>query len=93
MKRSRARNSAATDGKLFRAFTALIAASEIGDKLGGYMRERSWGKAALLRQMVKISVGVDDKGWRLLNPLTKKQRAIMDHIGLCAEDLSKYLSG
>jgi hypothetical protein len=41
--------------------------------------------------MEKIEIGKTDKGWRLLNPLTKKQRTILQEIELTEDDLKAYI--
>ena len=57
------------------------------------MKKMSCGKAGLLRQMEKISVGMSAKGWRLLNPVAKKQRTIMEAMGLHEDDLRARIDG
>jgi hypothetical protein len=49
------------------------------------------GKAGLFREMEKICVISNDKGWRLMNPVTKTQRTIMEEVGLNEKDLGAYL--
>jgi hypothetical protein len=60
-------------------------------KLGKFMRKKRMGKAGLFREMGKICVISNDKGWRLQNPLTKTQRTIMEEVGLNEKDLGAYL--
>jgi transposase len=91
MKRMRTHKTETTDGKIFCAFIALILASEIEVKLRRLMDEKSLSKAGLLREMEKIYVGVNDQGRRLLNPVTKMQRTIMNELGLTEDDLRAYI--
>ncbi|MDR3203711.1 MAG: transposase [Deltaproteobacteria bacterium] len=91
MKRLNTHNTETTDGKLFCAFIALIVTSEIEVKLGKFMRKKRIDKAGLFREMEKICVISNDKGWRLMNPVTKTQRTIMEEIGLNEKDLGAYL--
>jgi hypothetical protein len=91
MRRLRASDAETTDGELFRALTALIAASEIGVKPGDFMRAKRMGKGGSLREMGKIGTGSDSRGWRLLNPLAKARRAIMEKMGLTEKELGFHL--
>jgi transposase len=90
MKRMRTHNTETTDGKLFCAFIGFIVASEIGIKYGKYIKKKSLSKESLIREMEKITIGKDNTGWRLLNQVTKKQREIMNQIGLTEEDHKAY---
>ena len=92
-KRWQERNHAVADGKMFCAFIALIAASEMGWKLGKLMRKKNLGLKGLMKRMEAMCVGISDNGWRLLSPPTKKQRAIMEAMGLDEDDLRAYLNG
>jgi hypothetical protein len=91
MKRLRTHNTATTDGKLFCAFISLIIASEIGVKLRELMRKKSWSKDDVIREMEKIRVVMMNvKNPRLINPVTKNQRLIMEAFGLSEDDLKRY---
>jgi transposase len=92
MKRMRTHKSETTDGKIFCAFIALILTSEIEAKLRSLMNGKSMSKAGLLREMEKLYVGVNDRGRRLLNPVTKMQRTIMNELGLTEDDLMAYIT-
>ncbi|MDR3205473.1 MAG: hypothetical protein LBV23_12180, partial [Deltaproteobacteria bacterium] len=67
--------------------------SELGVKLGKFMKKKCMSKARLITEMEKICIGVKDGHRRLLTPLTKTQRTIMGEIGLSEQDLMAYISG
>jgi transposase len=92
MKRLRTHTDATTDGKLFCAFVGLIVASEIRVKLGEFMTSKRMSKAALIREMDKMIAATGANGWRMVNPLTKTQRTILEKLGLTEKDLGNYLS-
>jgi hypothetical protein len=92
MKRLRTHTTATTDGKLFCAFLALIVVSDIGAKLGELMREKSLSKSGFIREMNKIYVASDKEGLRLLNPVTKTQRLLMNGLGLDEEKLRAFVT-
>ena len=92
MKRMRTHASATTDGKLFLAFISLIAVSEIHAKLGEMMRKRSLSKDAVIAELDKIKVVMAAGGRRLMNPLTKTQRLMLESFGLSEDDLKEYVT-
>jgi hypothetical protein len=92
MKRMHTHTTAATNGKLFLAFVALTAISEIQAKLRDMMKDRSWSKDSLIAELEKIKVVMASGGRRLLNPITKTQRLIFDAFGLTHDDLKHYVS-
>jgi len=92
MKRMHTHTTATTDGKLFLAFIALIAISELQTKLNKMMREKSWSKDTVIAELEKIkSVSASD-GRRLMNPITKTQRQIFEAFSLSEDDLRAYVS-
>ena len=91
MKRLRTHKDATTDGKLFCAFVGLIMASELEVKLGAFMKSRRMSKASLIKEMDKMMAASGANGWRLINPLTKAQKAILEKLGLTESDLGAYL--
>ena len=93
MKRMRTHSTAANDGKMFLAFIALIAVSEIQAKLGKMMREKSWSKGAVIKELDKIKVVFAAGGRRLMSPVTKTQRIIIETCGLSEDDLKAYVLG
>jgi transposase len=92
MKRLRTRNAETTDGKLFCAFIAPIVASEMGEKLGEFMREKCWSKSRVITEMEKIRVVLAANGKRLMNTVTKTQRTMLDKFGLTEDDLKAYVT-
>jgi transposase len=92
MKRMRTHNTATTDGKLFLSFVALIAVSEVQAKLGVMMREKSWSKDSVIKELEKIRVVTASGGRRLMNPITKTQRLIFEAFGLNEEALKTYIT-
>jgi len=95
MKRMRAHTDATIAGKLFCAFIALIAASEMANGLNvfnGKNKQRTLSKRGLISELEKIRVFVTPDGRRLLNPLTKTQRNLLDAFKVTNEDLKAYIS-
>jgi len=92
MKRLRTHSKHTTEGKLFVAFVSLIAISHISNKLSSFMRERSMSKDALIAEVEKIRVVFTIGGSRLMNPITKTQRTIIEGLGFTEEDLKSYIS-
>jgi hypothetical protein len=93
MKRLRTHNQDTTEGKMFCAFIALIVVSQIGMKLKELMKKKSWSKEKVITEMEKISVITGRLGNRLADPVTKRQRSIMEPFGLDEEDLKAYVKG
>jgi transposase len=91
MRRMRTHNEDTTEGKMFCAFIALIVTSHIGVKLRDYLKKKSWSKDHVMAEMEKIRIIVSPSGNRLSDPLTKKQRLIIEPFGLDAEDLENYV--
>ncbi|MCL1876392.1 MAG: transposase [Synergistaceae bacterium] len=92
MKRLRTHSSNTTEGKMFCAFIALIAALEMAKKLSLYRKEKSMSKAALISELEKIKVVFMNNGRRLMNPITKTQRTILEYCGLSENDLKSYVN-
>jgi transposase len=91
MKRLRTHKTETTDGKLFCAFLSLITVTYMWDKLRDQMKRKSLSKTAIIRELDKITIGVNDNVTRLLNPFTKRQRTILNVLGLSVEDIKGYL--
>ena len=91
MRRLRVHSSGVLDGKLFVAFVALIAVSEISNCLGGFMRDKGLSKAGVFCELEKVRVVVLSDGVCLMNPLSKMQHSIFEACGLTEEDLKKYV--
>jgi len=92
MKRLRTHSESTTEGKLFVAFVSLIVVSHISNMLGSFMKERSMSKGALIAEMEKIRVVFTMGGSRLMNPITKTQRTIIEGLGFTEGDLKSYVS-
>ena len=92
MRRLRTHTTLTTDGKLFCGFIALIVACRIQVVLGSMMREKAWSKQTVINELDKIRVVTTTDGTRLMNPVTKTQRAILGAFGLTAEDLTKHVT-
>ena len=95
MKRLRTHHDETTDGKLFCAFIALIAASEIQAKVGPALKKskQSISKRGVLAEMDKVKVVDAPSGRRLINPATKTQRQILQALGLTEDGLKSYAAG
>jgi transposase len=92
MKRLRTHSGATADGKLFLAFVSLIAVSHMGMELSDFMKDRAMSKDSVLRELEKIKVVAIAGGQRLMNPLTKTQRTILEHLGLDEKRLNAYVA-
>jgi transposase len=95
MKRLRTHSDETTSGKLFCAFIALIACSEIQAKVGPALKasKQSASKKDVLAEMDKIKIVDAASGRRLINPATKLQRGILEALGLTEERLKSYAAG
>jgi len=95
MKRMRAHTDATVEGKLFCAFIALIAASEMSNGLNLFHdanKRRTLSKRALISELEKVRVFVTPAGRRLMNPLTKTQRELLEAFKASDTDLKAYIS-
>jgi transposase len=92
MKRMHTHTGTTTDGKLFCAFIALIAASEMTKKLLTLNRRKTMSKADVISELEKIKVIQTLDGKRLMNPITKTQRAIFEAFDLKENDLKAYVN-
>jgi transposase len=92
MKRLRTHRQETTDGKLFCAFIALIVTSQIGVSLGDMMKEKSWSKNDVIKELEKVRVVFSAGKERLMNPMTKTQRLIYEVFGLSEDNLKTYVS-
>ncbi|MDR1441652.1 MAG: transposase [Bifidobacteriaceae bacterium] len=95
MKRLRTHRDETTDGKLFSAFIALIACSQIQAKAIPALKKskQSVSKRGVLAEMHKIKVVDASSGRRLINPATKTQRQILEALSLTEADLKSYAAG
>ena len=91
MKGMRAHLTETTDGKLFCAFIALIAISHIANGLSGIKRKKPVGKPEMIMELEKIKVVYLTDGRRLMNPVTKAQRTILEACGATVGDLMSFI--
>jgi transposase len=91
MKRLRTHNTQTTDGKLFCAFIALIVISQINVKLGTYMKDQSMSKDSVIAELDKVKVVFASADRRLMNPLTKTQRTILEAFALSENNIKAYI--
>jgi len=90
MKRLRTHASHTTDGKMFCAFIALIVALEMVNRLSAFMKEKSMSKDTVISELEKIKIVFMNNGKRLMNPVTKTQRTILELCGFSQDDLKSY---
>ena len=91
MKRIRTHINATTDGKLFLAFISLIAISYMGNKLATIMKEKSISKDSVILELEKIRTVTVSERKRLVNPLTKMQKSILEPLGLDEDSVKSYV--
>ena len=91
MHRLRTHRQETTDGKVFCAFVALIARMPIENALGGWMCENRMTMERVLREFAKVRCVQGADGRRLLNPLTKKQREIVELMGFSEDDVRAFV--
>jgi transposase len=91
MKRLRTHSSESTNGKLFCAFISLILISMLSNSLRS-SNDLNIIKSEALAELNKIRLVLTSDGKRLLNPLTKTQRLIIEACGLTEKDLISYVS-
>ncbi|MDR2492777.1 MAG: transposase [Coriobacteriales bacterium] len=92
MKRLRTHSTETADGKLFCAFLALIAACQVNAKLGKAMKDMAMSKDSVIAEMDKIKAVYASGGRRLMNPVTKTQRLILEAFGLGEGDVKSYVA-
>ena len=92
MKRLRTHTDATTEGKLFCAFIALIAASKLNDVVKN-IDELYLSKRSVISEFEKIKSISVHSGSRMMNPVTKTQRIILESLDLCVDDLKNYIAG
>ena len=95
MKRIRTHTDATIEGKLFCAFIALIATSEMSNCLNVFNdanKQRTLSKRSLISELQKIRVFITHDNRRLMNPLTKTQRSLFEALKVSEDDLNIYIS-
>jgi len=92
MKRLRVQSEGATEGKMFIAFIGLILRTYVHNKLKGYLdANRPFSMPQVFDEMRMIKAVKTKGGMLLHNPVTKKQRTILEQFGLNEDDLSAAL--
>ena len=90
-KRMHTHNSATTEGKMFCAFISLIVASAMNNVSHKSKIKKIRSKDEILSEMEKIMVVTVAGGKRLMNPVTKTQRMILEAFGIEEERLKTYV--
>jgi transposase len=89
MKRLRTHSTESSDGKMFIAFVSLILRSILENTIGEFNRKNNLTIEKVMKELSKIRVVHLSNGTSLLNPITKKQRMILENFGLTEEDVLK----
>lgn len=92
MKRLHCHSDETTDGKMFIAFFALILRSCMQNKLRSYLSETGISFSTVLKELRKLKYVHTRDGKKLLSPITKKQRDILNACGLSVDDLFTWLN-
>jgi len=92
MKRLHCHSDDTTEGKMFVAFFALILRSCMQNKLRAYLAETGLTFLSMLKELRKVKYVHTRDGKKLLSPITKKQRDILNACGLSADDLPAWLA-
>lgn len=77
---------------MFVGFFALILRSCLQNKLRAYSSETGLSFSSLLKELRKIKYVQTRDGKKLLSPITKKQREILDACGLSSDELMAWLA-
>ena len=92
MKRLHCHSDETTEGKIFVAFFALILRSCMQNKLRTYLDETGLTFSSVLKELRKMKYVHTRDGKKLLSPITRKQRDILNACGLSADDLPSWLA-
>lgn len=89
MKRLRVHSTVAADGKTFIAFIGLILRTFVHNKLKDYMdSKRPISMAQIFDELRMIKTVKTKSGLLLYNPLTKRQRTILEHFGITEDSMA-----
>lgn len=91
MKRLHCHSDKTMEGKMFVAFFALILRACMQNKLRVYSGETGLSFSSVLKELRKIKYVHTRDGKRLLSPITKKQRDILNACGLSTDNLPAWL--
>ena len=92
MKRLYCQSDATVEGKMFVAFISLIIRSYMNNKLKEYMTSSGLPFPAVIKELRKLRFVTTSDGRKLLAPVTKKQRDILNACGFSDEDIPSWLS-
>ena len=92
MKRLHCHSDDTAEGKMFVAFFALILRSCMQNKLREYLAETGLTFSSVLKELRKMKYVHTRGGKKLLSPITKKQRDILNACGLSTDDLPAWLA-
>jgi transposase len=92
MKRLHCHSDETAEGKMFVAFFALIVRSCMQNKLRAYLSDTGLSFSAVLKELRKIKYVFTRDGKKLLSPITKKQRDILNAFGLSTDGLPDWLA-
>jgi transposase len=92
MKRLYCQSDATVEGKMFVAFISLIIRSFINNKLKEYTISKGLPFPAIIKELRKLRFVTTADGRKLLAPVTKKQRDILNACGYSDEDIPVWLS-
>lgn len=92
MKRLRTHSTESADGKMFIAFVSLILRSILENTIGEFNRKNNLTIEKVMKELSKIRLVNLSNGISLLNPITKKQRIILENFGLTDQDVIKSIS-
>ncbi len=87
MKRLRTHSNESSEGKIFIAFIALIIRSILENVIGEFNRKNNLTIEKVMKELSKIRVVNLSNGTSLLNPITKRQRLILEKFGLTEDDV------
>jgi transposase len=92
MKRLYCQSDATVEGKMFVAFISLILRSFLNNKLKDYMMATGLPFPAILKELRKLRFVSAADGRKLLAPVSKKQRDILNVCGYSNENIPSWLS-
>ncbi|MDR2353036.1 MAG: hypothetical protein LBF22_07705 [Deltaproteobacteria bacterium] len=72
-------------------YFSLVVVTEIGAKLRVLMKKNGWNEECLIGQLEKIRLVISEDDKRLMNPLSKSQRHILEPFGLGETEVKKYI--
>lgn len=91
MRRLHCHSDETMEGKMFVAFFALILRSSMQNKLRLYLSETGLSLSSLLKELRKIKYVYTKDGKKLLSPITKKQRDILEALGISTDAFPAWL--